>query len=89
MLNDFFRPKKVILVQKLAIVACKNTIFVKITRFQISMNVTMSSHVSMVARIWPEVTSALVQRAIDSMLIIEHAKTSMNVKSKTLNAEKV
>ena len=53
------------------------------------MNVTMSSHVSTVARIWPEVTSALVQRAIDSMPITEHVKMSMNAKSKTLNAEKV
>ena len=53
------------------------------------MNVTMSSHVSTVARIWPEVTSALVQRAIDSMPITEHAKMLTNVKSKTLNAEKV
>ena len=53
------------------------------------MNVTMSSHVSTVARIWPEVTSALVQRAIDSMPITEHAKMLTNVKSKTSNVEKV
>ena len=67
----------------------RKMIFIKIIPVQISMNVTMSLHVSTVARIWPEVTSALVQRAIDSMPITEHAKTSMNVKSKILNAEKV
>ena len=49
----------------------------------------MSSHVSTVAQIWPEVTNVPVQRVIDSMLIIEHAKTLMNAKNKTSNAEKV
>ena len=49
----------------------------------------MSSHVSMDAPIWLEVTNVLVQRDIDSMLIIEHVKTLMNVKNKTSNAEKV
>ena len=49
----------------------------------------MSSHVSTDARTWLEVINVPVRRDIDSMLIIELAKTSMNAKSKTSNAEKV
>ena len=53
------------------------------------MSATMSSHVSMDAPIWLEVTNVPVRRDIDSMLIIEHVKTSMNARNKTSNAEKV
>ena len=53
------------------------------------MSVTTSSHASTVARTWPAVTSALVLRDIDSMLITELAKTSMNAKSRISNVEKV
>ena len=49
----------------------------------------MNLHVSTVAQTWLEVTNVPVRRDIDSMLIIEHVKTLMNVKSKISNAEKV